>query len=76
MRDLAPLDGRSAPMLQQYKKTFARIQIAIAMAAVAVHLSMGHRWFVTAIFLAVMQLGAVAGAWWGQRLKRRLEPQY
>jgi uncharacterized membrane protein YfcA len=61
-------------MWEQYKKTFASMQVAIAGVTLAVFFGLGRLWFVTATFFAVMQLGSLLGAFWGARLKRRLLP--
>jgi hypothetical protein len=62
-------------MWEQYKKTFGRIQTAIALVSGAVFFGMGRQWFVTAIFFLMMQVGGVIGAAWAVRLKRKLQPQ-
>jgi hypothetical protein len=68
--------GGRTLMWQQYKRTLTRIQIVIVLATIAVFVGMGQRWFMTVVFFAMMQVGAVVGAWWGDRLKRRLATQF
>ncbi len=55
-------------MLEQYKKTFLRMQILIAVVSIGV-LAWTHVWLLAALFFATMQLGAVSGAMWGVRLQ-------
>ncbi len=59
-------------MWEQYKKTFLGMQIVMWLIAAGVLLST-HRLFAAAVFLVVMQLGAVLGAMWGARLKSKLQ---
>ena len=60
-------------MWTQYLKTFWTMQIAIAL------LLMAARWFVgmsypdLMIVLGALEVASVFGAWWGARLKRRVE---
>ena len=61
-------------MWEQYKKTFGRMQTVIALVTGAVFLGMNQMWFVTATFFLTMQVGAVVGAMWATRLKRKLRP--
>ena len=58
-------------MLEQYKKTFLRIQIVIAVVTIVV-LAWTHVWPLAALFFVTMQLGAVSGAMWGVRLRDRV----
>jgi hypothetical protein len=59
-------------MWEQYKKTFAGMQIAIWLVACAV-LLWSHVLALALVFLVTMQLGAVIGALWGYRLKSKVE---
>jgi uncharacterized membrane protein YfcA len=63
-------------MWEHYRNTFARMQVVVMIATLAVYFGLGRRLFVAATFFAVMQIGSVVGAWWGDRLKRRLGPQF
>jgi hypothetical protein len=56
-------------MLDQYRKTFIRMQITIAVVTAAVYLGLGHQWRMAAMFFAVMQISAVIGAHWAVRLR-------
>ena len=60
-------------MWEQYKKTFAYMQLMIAIATIAIYLTMNHLSVLAGLFFLVMQLGAVLGAMWATRLKRKLE---
>lgn len=61
-------------MLEQYKKTFASMQVFIAMVTAALYFALGRRWTLAAGFFLMMQVGAVFGAAWAARLKKRLNP--
>jgi hypothetical protein len=54
-----------------YKRTFLLMQVLIVLIAFQVHRSAQHIWVVTFVFFATMQLGALFGAMWAIRLKRR-----
>jgi uncharacterized membrane protein YfcA len=60
-------------MWQQYKKTFAKTQTVIVVATFATYVWLGHELARSAVFLSMMELGAVAGAMWGARLKRKVD---
>jgi low temperature requirement protein LtrA len=55
-----------------YKKTFLLIQLLIALMAFQIHRQVQQTWAVTAVFFLMMQLGALLGAVWAGRLRRRL----
>lgn len=59
-------------MLERYRRTFLVTQGAIAAVTVAVLLQ-SHRLAAAAAFFVAMQLGAVAGAFWAARVKRKVE---
>jgi hypothetical protein len=59
-------------MLERYKRTFFVTQAAIAAVTVAVFIQ-SHRWAAAAVFFATMQGGALIGALWAARLKRKIE---
>lgn len=59
-------------MLERYKRTFLGTQITIALVTSAVLYKL-EAWQAAAVFFATMQLGAVAGAAWASRLKRKIE---
>jgi len=58
--------------LQQYKRTFRGMQIAIWLVAIGA-LVLTHKIYVAAAFVAAMQVGAIFGAMWGLRLKTLFE---
>jgi hypothetical protein len=60
-------------MLEQYKRTFIPIQVTIWLVTVGVYLTMHHLVLLAGIFFVAMQLGAVFGAGWAYRLKRKVE---
>jgi uncharacterized membrane protein YqjE len=60
-------------MMQQYKKTFWRIQSLILIVTCAVFFATDHRLPAVAVFFAVMQVGAILGAMWAVRLKSKVE---
>ena len=59
-------------MLERYRRTFFVTQASIAAVTVAV-LVQSHRLAAAAAFFATMQLGAVVGALWAARLKRKIQ---
>lgn len=62
-------------MWEQYKKTFAQMQLVIAVVTLGTYLYLGHEALRSAVFFLMMQAGAVAGARWGLRLKRKVDRQ-
>ncbi len=60
-------------MWDQYKKTFFGMQAAILMIAYVIHTQTFRQWRTTAVFFAVMQVGAFVGAAWGARLRRKIQ---
>jgi len=62
-------------MWEQYKKTAKLIQPVIVIVCVAIYFMTGRQMLVAATFFVVMELGAVVGAAWGARLKRRTMPR-
>ena len=61
-------------MWEQYKKTFGSMQLFIAVVTLALFQAFGRTWVVAAGFFAMMQVGAVFGAAWAARLKKRFSP--
>jgi membrane-associated phospholipid phosphatase len=59
-------------IVQQYKKTFRGMQIAIGLVTLG-SLVMTHRLYIAAAFFLAMECGAVFGAAWGTRLKTLFE---
>jgi hypothetical protein len=60
-------------MWNQLKRTFAFTQIVIAVLTVAVGYYSHGSWTAAATVFFTMQLGNVAGASWGARLRRRIQ---
>lgn len=60
-------------MWQQYRKTALVMQISIVAICAGMAFYLHYPWpFVIVTFL-VMQLAAIAGAWWGLRLRKKIE---
>jgi hypothetical protein len=59
-------------MWEHYKKTFGSMQFAIAVASISIFYGLGHRLDTTAVFFLMMQGGAVLGAAWAKRLRRKI----
>jgi MFS-type transporter involved in bile tolerance (Atg22 family) len=59
-------------MWQQYKKTLFGMQVMIGLVTTGV-LLWSHAWDLAALFFITMQVGAVFGAIWGNRLRNKLE---
>jgi hypothetical protein len=59
-------------MLERYRRTFLGTQALIAAVTVAIFVQT-HRFTAAAVFFAAMQIGAVVGALWAARLKRKIE---
>jgi uncharacterized membrane protein YfcA len=59
-------------MWEHYRSTFKGIQALIVVAVAGVYLFFGQHWELAAMFLLVMEVGAVVGAAWGARLKARM----
>jgi hypothetical protein len=62
-------------MLEQYKKTFIGTQLVIATVTVATYLGLGHVFVRSAVFFSMMQIGAVVGAVWAVRLRKKFQRQ-
>jgi hypothetical protein len=60
-------------MLEQYKKTFGKTQALIGIITAGTYLFLGQVAARSAVFFLMMQLGAVLGAAWGTRLKRKVD---
>ena len=63
------------PMWEHYKRTAGKTQAVIAVVTAGTYLYLGHVAARSAIFFLVMQVGAVVGALWGIRLKRKVDRQ-
>jgi len=62
-------------MWEQYKKYFAKTQAVIAVVTIGTFLYMDHVVARSAVFFLMMQVGAVMGAIWGTRLKKKVDKQ-
>jgi hypothetical protein len=62
-------------MWEQYKRTFGRTQAVIAIVTLLTYLYMGEVAPRSAAFFLMMQFGAVVGAMWGTRLKKKVDSQ-
>ena len=60
-------------MWEEYRKTLKPVQALIATVTAATYFGMHRMWFVTAVFFLVMQVGALMGALWAQRLRRKVQ---
>ena len=60
-------------MLKQYRSTFAKTQMVIALITAATYLGLGQVASRSVIFFLAMQVGAVLGAMWGVRLKHKVD---
>jgi hypothetical protein len=60
------------PMLERYKRTFVGTQ-AMILAVSALIFVKFHVWQAAFLFFAAMQIGAITGATWAARLKRKIE---
>jgi len=61
-------------MWEQYKRTFVRMQTVIVLVTVVMWV-MSRTWQVGMTFFLVMQVGSIAGAIWGTRLRKILFPE-
>jgi hypothetical protein len=60
--------------LTQYKKNFVGMQAVIALITASVYFALYRAWEPTMSFFFVLQGASFAGALWGSRIKRRLDP--
>jgi hypothetical protein len=58
-------------MWEQYRKTFVGMQVTIAAITGGAYFTMYRSFVPAAVFFVVMQSGALLGAYWGMRLKKR-----
>lgn len=57
---------------EQYKKNFSTMQAVIVIATIAIYMYLGREMPRAAVFFSMMELGAILGAVWGVRLKRKV----
>jgi len=60
-------------MWSHYKKTFVFMQILICLVTLGVFFGMNRLWQLAALYFVTMQIGAVLGAVWALRLRRKVE---
>ena len=60
-------------MWEQYKKTFVGMQLVIAAITAFIYLIVNKQPALAAMFFTTMQIASVLGAWWGHRLRRRMQ---
>jgi uncharacterized membrane protein YfcA len=60
-------------MWEQYKRSFSKTQVVIAAVTIGTYWYLGQAAARSATFFIVMQIGAVVGAMWGTRLKRKVD---
>jgi hypothetical protein len=60
-------------MWQHYQKTFAGMQIMIAVVTAGIYFFVGRQMVAALTFFIVMQIGALLGAAWAARLRRAME---
>jgi hypothetical protein len=59
-------------MWEQYKRTFAGMQMLIAMVVLLIHRAT-HAWNIAATFWCAMQVALVLGAMWAARLRKKFQ---
>jgi hydrogenase/urease accessory protein HupE len=62
-------------MWEQYKKHFVGMQVVILLVTFAAYQRFSHLWFVAAVFFTTMQVGALLGASWANRIRMRVKQQ-
>jgi len=61
-------------MWEQYKKTFFRMQLAIALVCVGIYLRFTHALLPMLPFFLILQIASLLGAHWGAQLRKRFNP--
>jgi len=59
-------------MWDQYKKTFLGMQVVILMVTAGMYLVLSREVPLVATFFVTLQIAAVLGAYWGDRLRKRV----
>ena len=59
-------------MWEPYKGTFAKTQLVIGLITAGTYIYVGRVASRSIVFFLVMQVGAVLGALWGARLKKKV----
>lgn len=60
-------------MWDYYKRTFLAVQLAAGVVSWMVFRSTSHSWMPTAVFFVSMQISAVFGAMWANRLRTKMQ---
>jgi hypothetical protein len=60
-------------MWAQYRKTLVVTQVLICLVTLAVYFGVHRLWALAFLYFLMMQVGAVLGAAWSLRLKRKME---
>jgi hypothetical protein len=60
-------------MWDYYKRTFVMVQIAILLVGYLAYSATNHSLVVPIVFFATMQVSALFGAMWANRLRRKIE---
>ena len=60
-------------MWDYYKRTFAAVQLAALLVSYMVYRNTNHAVIPPIVFFLTMQLGAVFGAMWTNRLRRKMQ---
>ena len=60
-------------MWDYYKRTFVVVQLAAVMVSYMAYRNANHAWFPPVAFFVAMQVGAVFGSMWANRLRRKMQ---
>ena len=60
-------------MWDYYKRTFAAVQVAALLVCYMVYTKTNHALFPPVVFFLSMQVSAVLGALWANRLRRKIQ---
>jgi hypothetical protein len=60
-------------MWDYYKRTFAMVQFAALLVSYMVYSASNHKIVPSLVFFASMQISAVFGAMWANRLRRKMQ---
>jgi hypothetical protein len=59
-------------MWDQYKKSFVGMQLVILMVTTGMYLFLSREVTLVATFFATLQVASLLGAYWGDRLRKRV----
>jgi membrane associated rhomboid family serine protease len=60
-------------MWDYYKRTFLAVQLVTGLVGWMVYRSSNHLWIPTAMFVLSMEISAIFGAMWANRLRRKIQ---